>query len=364
MTDTQHRRGLLQRGFTLIELLVVIAIIAVLVALLLPAVQQAREAARMSQCQNNLKQFGVAMHNYHETHGQFPPGYVEPDPLRPNLAEGIPGTAWGWGTFLLPNLEQTGLYNKLAPTEQTLRDVFLSMTPEAVQKVKAMQTRLAVFRCPSDTGPTVNDRHILAPTADPAQYVAVSNYVACNGGGSEPLNHGWTMTSVNWTGVNNGIFGNCTSTSTNGIPDGTSNTILMGERAWEIGGSSVQQRCNAASAFGVYSGNSTASPFDVRTHLANGTWGINYRGAGSPIPPIFLALTPRHRNLLPLGAPTTHGCAASFSSNHAGVANFVMADGAVRSISESIAIDPIGSNRNYVFQNLCNVADRNPIGDF
>src|SRR6478672_4779737 len=82
----------LRRGFTLVELLVVIAIIAVLIALLLPAVQAAREAARRTRCKNNLKQFGLALHNYHDTHGVFPPAQILP-------------SGWAWGAFLLPFLD-------------------------------------------------------------------------------------------------------------------------------------------------------------------------------------------------------------------------------------------------------------------
>jgi len=87
-----------RRGFTLIELLVVIAIIAILIALLLPAVQQAREAARRSQCKNNMKQIGLAIHNYHDSHLKFPPGYITTN-------------HWGWGTMLLPGMDQANIYN-------------------------------------------------------------------------------------------------------------------------------------------------------------------------------------------------------------------------------------------------------------
>src|SRR4051812_6730319 len=93
-----------KRGFTLIELLVVIAIIAVLIALLLPAVQQAREAARRSQCKNNLKQIGLALHNYHDTANTLPPGWIG-DPTGSNA-----GNRWGWGTMILPYLDQAPLY--------------------------------------------------------------------------------------------------------------------------------------------------------------------------------------------------------------------------------------------------------------
>ncbi len=121
------RHHAIRRGFTLIELLVVIAIIAVLVAILLPAVQQAREAARSSQCKNNLKQIGVAMHNYHETHGLFPPAQI-----RGWNGTHERGNGFSWGAMLLPNMDQAGLYNKLDPDvpifEGTNKTVILSLS--------------------------------------------------------------------------------------------------------------------------------------------------------------------------------------------------------------------------------------------
>ena len=91
-----------QRGFTLIELLVVIAIIAILIAILLPAVQQAREAARRMSCQNNMKQLGLAMHNFHDTYGNFPVGVTDDDMNN-----------WGWGVYLLPYIEQNNIYDNM-----------------------------------------------------------------------------------------------------------------------------------------------------------------------------------------------------------------------------------------------------------
>ncbi len=104
MRPTNKRKD--ARGFTLIELLVVIAIIAILIALLLPAVQQAREAARRTQCKNNLKQIGLALHNYHDMARTFPAGSLFGD------------DEYGWGTFILPFLEQANLYNKIDFTGQ------------------------------------------------------------------------------------------------------------------------------------------------------------------------------------------------------------------------------------------------------
>ena len=147
------RTNPLRKGFTLIELLVVIAIIAILVALLLPAVQQAREAARRSQCKNNLKQIGIGMHGYHDTFSTLPPGFV-----RVHAADTDKGN-WGWGTFILPFMDQGALYEALSPGEVdpavTNSNGSLASAVQNPAKRAEMQNALPAFRCPSDTGPTL-----------------------------------------------------------------------------------------------------------------------------------------------------------------------------------------------------------------
>ena len=132
-------------GFTLIELLVVVAIIAVLVGLLLPAVQKVREAAARIKCQNNLKQIGLALNNYEGTNGRFPPGYRDPRP------DTQPGPGWGWAVFLLPFVEQSGLSDQIDPDHT----VFGNGSYTAVPTPQTLAP-LAVFRCPADPGPAVN----------------------------------------------------------------------------------------------------------------------------------------------------------------------------------------------------------------
>ena len=133
-------------GFTLIELLVVIAIIAALLALLLPAVQMARESARRSQCKNNLKQLGLALHNYHNsTTITFPPGYIN------NVA--FPNTYlfWGWNTMLLPQMDQAALYEKISggPMNFSTGLGYLIGNPAPADTV---QTSISMLICPSDGG--------------------------------------------------------------------------------------------------------------------------------------------------------------------------------------------------------------------
>ena len=140
LASRNHLRGSRRsttRGFTLIELLVVIAIVAVLVALILPAVQQAREAARRTQCKNNLKQIGLGLFEYHNTNRNLPPGWVGVKHGRP-ATDGYNG--WGWASMILPQIEEQSLFRSIDFTSAMVDPV----------NAPARLRRLSVFRCPSD----------------------------------------------------------------------------------------------------------------------------------------------------------------------------------------------------------------------
>ncbi len=235
-----------RRGFTLIELLVVIAIIAVLIALLLPAVQQAREAARRSQCKNNLKQLGLALHNYHDAHQVFPPAYVGsvtqsgtsfgftfPD----DNMNGPSGFAWG--TMLNPFLEQAPLYNLLD----------MSVPCWAPQHANAAKTKLTVFLCPTTTGGSdgfVVERWTTGSSANPKDpvpftpglYFSHSHYVT-NAGIHQPWGRAPAYSSdfstpepIPSTGesvVQEGPFYRNSKIRVADVTDGMSNTVFLGE---------------------------------------------------------------------------------------------------------------------------------------
>src|SRR5690349_2559350 len=157
-------------AFTLIELLVVIAIIAILIALLVPAVQKAREAAARTQCTNNLKQIGLAMHSYHDTYKRLPPGYVDGNTNPNSTPDNDVGPGWGWAAFLLPYMEQGPLYNQIN----------FGVTVGVGVNAQASQQPIALFLCPSD------GTQQLVPVYDstfsrPVVTLAHANYVACNG---------------------------------------------------------------------------------------------------------------------------------------------------------------------------------------
>lgn len=204
------RTSVKPRGFTLIELLVVIAIIAILIALLLPAVQQAREAARRSTCKNNLKQIGLAMHNYHDTHQLFPYAHMAITSGYPNYCHNRDT----WFHRILPYIDQAPMYNAY---EGDCSNVS-SSTSNHVHNISSSQTfvktALPVFMCPSDIGPAF---------AENGGVRWGGNYIGCIG---------WANNRS--TGTDNGIFGQNTRTKFRDVKDGTSNTLLMSEAVQRV----------------------------------------------------------------------------------------------------------------------------------
>jgi prepilin-type N-terminal cleavage/methylation domain-containing protein len=337
------------RGFTLIELLVVIAIIAILIALLLPAVQQAREAARRTQCRNNLKQIGLAMHNYHDVFNTFPPAYVA---KIPGLQSSNERSLYGWGSFILPYIDQAPAFNALG-VGNTLLEVNL-----ANANLRILQTPMPAFRCASDVGPALNNfddtqytnpgpankynRHL---TTDGTNRIAISlsNYVmvANTSDSTTPPVDPVPFGPAHGVGFQN------SKVNFRDITDGSSNTLLVGERAWRVADLTI----GAANVWGFSAETcATGSSWSVKSgQLA--VLGIAYDGIN------WFRTNRDHQ---------TRG----FSSNHVGGAHFVMCDGAVRFISENIDYrkETVGLGwPNYVtttFARLCTRDDGMTIGDF
>lgn len=280
-----HSRARRTAGFTLVELLLVIAIISILVALLLPAVQQAREAAHRTQCKNNLAQYSLAMHNYQHSFVMLPPGVV--NSVGP-IMNSESGYHMSWQVQLLPWLDQLPLY-------QTLNFDVGAYAPENNPvRTKAISTA----RCPS------------SPPSPVSQPFPISSYVACTGGTNVPIDS-----------QNDGLLFLNSSVTDPEIRDGASNTLLAGERQTEdipilpdlgwMSGTAATLR-------------NTGIPINL----------IDAASSGSPAFPPPVAPN----------APPPGLASGGFSSHHAGGAQFALADGSVRFLSENI--DPT------LYQNL------------
>jgi prepilin-type N-terminal cleavage/methylation domain-containing protein/prepilin-type processing-associated H-X9-DG protein len=307
-------------AFTLIELLVVIAIIGLLIGLLLPAVQKVRGAAMRTQCINNLKQIGLALHNYHDVHTNFPSGYIASAPSGdPNFAT-APG--WGWATFILPYLEHGDGYNDLLTAIQT----GLPITDSSV--VTAIQMRIPQFICPSDVVPPEPFAvySLAGNTSYPLVYsegapgtvlTTPSSYAGCCGRDEDSDADGITGCGV--------FYCNSESRLTD-IQDGTSTTILVAERAW----------CNANNVWvGAIPG--CAMVFGQLNPTKDIAGGI----LNTPIfaPPMLVQC---HAHLVNPNLDLDGGL-DDISSMHTGGANILMADGSVHFIVSNLPDPPPGS---------------------
>ncbi|WP_417392500.1 DUF1559 domain-containing protein [Gimesia sp.] len=273
-----------RRGFTLIELLVVIAIIAILIALLLPAVQQAREAARRSTCKNNLKQIGLALHNYNETHSVLPSGWIG---VEPGVGANVEyGSGWGWGTMILPFMDQSPLYNKI----NFSRDI-----NDPIQTTGLVDIVLPAFRCPSDPADNSFELEEEGSPGTVLIRLATANYIGVFG--SEELDD-CEIVAPGTNCQSSGTFYQNSNTRFRDVTDGLSQTLFAGERKTDA-------------TAGWYSTWVGAVPEGAETFA-------RVLGATDHVP----------------NDPASHF--DDFSSHHTGGAQFLFGDGRVRFISENI----------------------------
>ena len=312
MASPASGRSRLRHGFTLIELLVVIAIIAVLVAILLPAVQQAREAARASQCRNNLKQLGLSLHNYHDTHSSFPSG-------------GFGSFRISWLTAILPQLEQAAIYEKMKDTVAN---------PGTVNDDLFHNWMPAVIWCPSSTASRLNLRTDVASRYSTSSYIGISGASTDASTAADPTGMGRCGSGGQGYACANGTMVPNMIVRISEVTDGTSNTIVIGEQ----------------SGMGRTAPNSPTL-VDIRSSAEWGCW----LGPGASVPPpatggtYTWAATPWSRNTTTLrypigynieaagsGGNSRDGTNSALHSEHPGGTHVLRGDGGVAFLASSV----------------------------
>jgi prepilin-type N-terminal cleavage/methylation domain-containing protein/prepilin-type processing-associated H-X9-DG protein len=329
-------------AFTLVELLVVIAIIGVLVALLLPAVQAAREAARRSQCSNNLKQMGIASHNHHDTYGILPPNCQSQtffelfkDPANPSASR------FGWDrmsyiTQLLPFMEQQPLYDRvvaytLQNRQPWSQDLFSGSTERS-----PYETRVPSLLCPSDPDSKL-------PNRVPNVWLAPTNY-HCNRGDIWMAHDWWEFRGPFGPGIRG-------QTTMGTITDGTSNTVLIGEvaigkqpergaaviGAVAIDESSTGPGVSPASCYARRGPNGTILGRNHHSFDGSTQHGMGRRwGDSSNVYTAFFTVMAPNSPSCAQGGNAEHWAMPNLSSHHPGGGQVVMCDGSVRFINNNI----------------------------
>ncbi|MDR3109561.1 MAG: DUF1559 domain-containing protein, partial [Planctomycetaceae bacterium] len=294
------------KAFTLVELLVVIAIIGVLIALLLPAVQAAREAARRMQCSNNLKQLGLAMHNYHDVHNALPAAWFGYDAQNRPAPLGNPG--WSWGTAILPFAEQSNVQNNL---------VHYNLPITADENEQARKTVLKLFRCPSDSSPSnrtftieeFEEQHGHEHEESEGEEgefhemkFALANYIVNFGTFDSDEAEQFAEDNPHTIFKTDGVFYHNSCLNLAAITDGLSNTLFIGERTSNVG---LQTWVGMPPDDGCF--------------------------------PALLVGSTNDAEGKPLGKK--NGSPHGFSSEHPGGANFTFGDGSVRFLSETLDVN-------------------------
>jgi len=254
-----------------------------LIALLLPAVQATREAARRSQCQDHLHNFAIAVHNYEGVHKKFPPGWINTTPTGPN---------YGWGMSILPFAEQKPYFDQLDPENVSLDDALRDP-----MKMTLLGASLDLWNCPSDTFVGTNTDRPFTDTTGMTRMIASGNYIGNNG---VDWGSGLTMT---------GILGKNSSAQMRDITDGTSNTFLAGERSFVASGGLP---CGAAATIGVGGDGVTIRESDQLAISKNGVNNPGYDSSSKP------------------------NCFSGYASLHPGVAHMTLCDAKVTAISENV----------------------------
>jgi prepilin-type N-terminal cleavage/methylation domain-containing protein/prepilin-type processing-associated H-X9-DG protein len=339
-------RGTKSPAFTLIELLVVIAIIAILIGLLLPAVQKIREAAARMSCSNNLKQMGLALHNYEGANGHFPPGLVstlaDPNWVMPpgNCNAEAPDLGPGWGLFahLLPHVEQGNLYKKYNQ---------LQLNETSANNLVGQQ-RVKTYECPSD----LFRGKLEKPTTGPGSgRVWMHGSYRCVSGRSGAIGRGfwdtfedqfwppnWQM-DQSWRGALHG-----TATAYNGVPAQNA-TGTNGSSLSQMGGpesfASVTDGLSNALMVGEYSNRGNSDPAVDSNQPSSRRavfWAYTYASynEGSITPESRIFTNDHIKCAKTAGQGGDNPCKRSFGSHHTGGANFVMCDGSVRFIRYSV----------------------------